>query len=91
MDITSVTVEAKQASGGIVTPRTGAEVEHSDYVITQSSGSRFNAVGNTITMTIFAWYDLPNLRKEAFINVGLSMLDSDSQTVSKAVKARVAP
>jgi hypothetical protein len=91
VDITSVTAEAKQASGGIVTPPTGAEVEHTDYLITQSSSSRFNAVGDSITISVVVWYDLPNLRKEAFINVSLSMVDSESKTVNKVVKARVAP
>ena len=91
VDLTAVTVQAQQASGGIVTPPTGAEVEHSDYVITQSSGSQFGAVNGTITMSLFVWYDLPNLRKEAFINVGLSMVDKDGQAISKTVRARVAP
>ena len=91
VDISAVTVRVQQASGGIVTPPSGSDVEHSDYVITQSSGNRFNAVNNTITMSFDVWYDLPNLRKEALIGVSMSMTDKDSRTTGKTVNLRVDP
>jgi len=31
--VSSATVTAKQASGGIVTPPTGSETEHSEFVV----------------------------------------------------------
>ena len=37
VNLTSVTVVVKQASGGIVTPPTGGEVEHYDYVTTANT------------------------------------------------------
>jgi hypothetical protein len=91
VDLTAVTVKVQQASGGIVTPPSGGDVEHSDYVVTQSSGNRFNAVGNTITMSFDVWYDLPNLRKEALISVALAMADKEGLTTGKTVNVRVAP
>lgn len=91
VDLSAVTVKVQQASGGIVTPPSGSDVEHSDYVVVQSSGNRFNAVNNTISMTFDVWYDLPNLRKEALIGVSVSLADKDGQTTGKTVNVRVSP
>jgi len=89
--LSSATLSVKQASGGIVTPPTGTDVEHFEFVTAQASGNEFGAVGNTISMTFEVWYDLPNLRKEALIAVSLSFADKDGTTFSKTVDVRVAP
>ena len=61
----------QQASGGIVTPPTGTDKEKYDFVITQLEHEPADAVGSTAVMTFDVWYDLPNLRKEALVNVSL--------------------
>ncbi len=41
VDITAATVKVQQATGGIVSPPTGGELEYQDYVIAQTSGNRY--------------------------------------------------
>jgi len=91
LDITSATVKAQQASGGIVTPPTGGEVEHSDFTIVETSGSRFGAINTSHTVTFDVWYDLPNLRKEALMTVTVALKDAEGRTFSKIKEVRVAP
>lgn len=89
--ITSVTGKVQQASAGIVTPPTGGEVEHYESVITQSSGSQFAAVNNTVTMSFQAFYALPNGRREALVTQSVALKDNDGKTFTKNVDVRVAP
>lgn len=91
LEITSATVAVQQASGGIVTPPTGTEKEHYDFVIASSSTNRLTAIGSTATMTFDVWYDLPNLRKEALVNVTLAFADDGSYRFTEVVPVRVAP
>jgi hypothetical protein len=90
VDITSVTLQVKQASGGIVTPPTGGELEYYTYV-TSASANRYGAVNQTITIAFDVWYDLPSLRREALVPVTLAFKDNDDQTFSKTYDVRVAP
>jgi hypothetical protein len=89
VDLTTVTLQVKQASGGIVTPPTGGEVEHFSYV-TQASANRFTAVNSSINVGFDVWYDLPSLRKEALVSVSLSFKDVDGKTFSKVYDVKVA-
>lgn len=91
LDITSATVAVSQASGGIVTPPTGTEKERYDFVISNSSSNRFTAVGGTVTMTFDVWYDLPNLRREALVNVTLGFSDDGTYRFTEVVPVKVAP
>ena len=91
LDITSATVVVQQASGGIVTPPTGTEKEHYDFVITNSSTNRLTGVGSTASMTFDVWYDLPSLRREAVISVSFQFIDQDNATFTKTVDFNVAP
>jgi hypothetical protein len=91
LDITSATVVVQQASGGIVTPPTGTEKEHYDFVITNSSTNRLTGVGSTASMTFDVWYDLPNLRKEALVNVTLGFSDDGTLRFTEVVPVKVAP
>jgi hypothetical protein len=91
LDITSATVTVQQASGGIVTPPTGTEKEHYDFVITSSTTNRLTGVGSTATMTFDVWYDLPNLRKEALVNVTLGFADDGTFRFTEVVPVKVAP
>jgi len=91
LDITSATVKVQQASGGIVTPPTGSDVEHSEFTIVQTSGSRFAAANTTNTITFDVWYDLPNLRKEALMTVTVALKDNAGRMFSKVKEVRVAP
>jgi hypothetical protein len=91
LDITSATVKVQQASGGIVTPPTGSDIEHSEFTMVQSSGSRFAAVSTSNTMTFEVWYDLPNLQKEALMTVTVAMKDANGKTFSKIKEVRVSP
>lgn len=89
--LSTVAVKVNQASGGIITPPTGGEVEHSDYVVTQSSGNAFSGINTSHTMTFDVWYDLPSLRKEAVIALTLTFVDDDGVTFSKVFELKVAP
>jgi hypothetical protein len=88
--ITSVTLQVKQASGGIVTPPTGGETEYYSYV-TEASSNRYGAVNETITIAFEVWYDLPSLRREALVQVTLSFTDNKGRLVTKTHDVRVAP
>ena len=91
MDLTSVTVVVKQASGGIITPPPAGEVEYTFPLITQVSSNRFANANSTVTIGVELWYDLPSLRKEAIATVNLNFKDDDGQSFSKAYDVRIAP
>ena len=91
VDITAATVRVQQASGGIVTPPTGGEVEHYDFVIASATSNRFTGVNSPISMTYEVWYDLPSLRKEALVSVSLSLRSEDGATFTEVVSVKVAP
>ena len=90
VDLTQVTVQVKQASGGIVTPPSGGEIEYYTSVPT-ASGNRFAGINTSNAVSLDVWYDLPSLRKEALATVTLSFKDNDGQTFSKAYDVRIAP
>ena len=90
IDITSITLQVKQASGGIVTPPTGGETEHFTYV-TEASSNRYTAPNQTTTISFEVWYDLPSLRREALVQVSLAMRDNENTTFTKTYDVRVAP
>jgi hypothetical protein len=89
--ITAVNGKVQQASGGIVTPPTGGDVEHYESVIAQASGSQFAAVNGTVTMSFQVWYQLPNGRREALVTESISMKDNNGKTFTKDVNVKVAP
>lgn len=91
VDLTSVTVVVKQASGGIITPPPAGEVEYTFPLITQVSSNSFAGANSTVTIGVELWYDLPSLRKEAIATVNLAFKDDDGQTFSKAYDVRIAP
>ena len=91
LDITAATVKVQQASGGIVTPPTGSEVEKYEFVIAQASSNRFTAANSTINMTFDVWYALPNGRREALVTVDLGFADSGSYRFTESVAVKVAP
>lgn len=91
LDVTSATVQVQQASGGIVTPPTGGQTERYEFVIAQSSSNRFTSIGGTVSMTFDVWYDLPNLRKEALVNVTLGFRDDDTFSFTEVVPVKVGP
>ena len=91
VDITAATAKVQQASGGIVSPPTGTEVEHYESVLVQASSNRFPAANSTSTMSFDVWYDLPSLRREALVTVSLALRDADGKTFTKNVEVRVAP
>ena len=89
--VSSATVAAKQASGGIVTPPTGSETEHSEFVILSSTSNQVASISSPVTMTFEVWYDFPSLRKEAVMTVAFAFVDNDGSTFQKSVDIRVAP
>jgi hypothetical protein len=91
VDITAATAKVQQASGGIVSPPTGTEVEHYEAVLAQASSNRFAGANSTNTMAFDVWYDLPSLRREALVTVTLAFRDDKGKTFSKNVEVRVAP
>jgi hypothetical protein len=90
VDITTVTLQVKQASGGIITPPTGGEIEYYTYV-TQASANRYSAVNQTNSIAFDVWYDLPSLRREALVQVSIGFKDNDDSTFTKTYDVRVAP
>jgi len=91
VDLTSVTVQVKQASGGIITPPPTGEAEYSFPLISQVSGNRFASANSSVQVGVEVWYDLPSLRKEAIATVNLAFKDDDGQTFTKAYDVRIAP
>jgi hypothetical protein len=91
VDITSATIKVQQASGGILSPPTGGDTEHFDYVISNTSSNRFCCVNASNETTFDVWYDLPSLRKEALITVSLAFKDTDGVAFSKSIDVRVNP
>jgi hypothetical protein len=90
VDLTSVTVAVKQASGGIVSPPSGGETEHYFHV-TEASTNRYPSANSSVNIKLDVWYDLPSLRKEALVTVSMSFQDADGQTFSKSYDVRVTP
>ncbi|MGC4086265.1 MAG: POTRA domain-containing protein [Vicinamibacterales bacterium] len=91
VSITSASGKVQQASGGIVTPPTGGEVEHYDSVILSTSNSSVAAVNGNATLTFQVWYTLPSARKEALVTESVSFKDADGKTFTKSVDVVVAP
>jgi hypothetical protein len=93
VSVTSASGKVEQASGGIVTPPTGGEVEHYESVILSSTGSTFSAVGASITIVFQVWYTMPNGRREARVTEAIAMTDKSStpKTFTKNVYINVAP
>jgi hypothetical protein len=89
--ITAASGKVQQASGGIVTPPTGGEVEHYESVILSTSNSSIAAVNGTATLTFKVWYSLPSGQKEALITESISFKDDDGQTFTKNVDVLVEP
>jgi hypothetical protein len=92
IEITSVNVTVNQCSGGIVIPPTGDAIYTANDVVS-STGNSFPGVNTSQTLTLDVWYDLPNGRKEACIDVtaGLKWDNEDGVEISasKVVKIRV--
>jgi hypothetical protein len=89
--VTSVSGKVEQASGGIVTPPTGGDVEHYQSVILSSSGSSFSGTGASIQVTFQVWYSLPSGGRECLVTESVALKDKDGKTFTKDVKVRVAP
>ena len=89
--VTSVTPKVQQATGGIVTPPTGGEVEHYESVLAASTGTQVDAINGSVTLTFQAWYDLPSLRREALITESVGFKDADGKTFTKSVDVIVDP
>ena len=92
IDITSVNIAVQQCSGGIVIPPSGDAI-YAAHDVVGSTGSSFGSVNSSNTLTLDVWYDLPNGRKEACIDVtvGLKWKNDDNVEVAsnKVVKVRV--
>jgi hypothetical protein len=91
VDVTAATIRVQQASGGIVTPPTGSEMERYEFVITNSTSNRFVAVDTDVSMTFDVWYDLPNERREALVTAQLSFRDDGNFSFQENVPVRIAP
>lgn len=91
IDVTAATVKVQQASGGIVNPPTGGDVEHFEYVLSGATSSRFAGIDTSNSMTFDVWYDLPSLRKEALVTVTVAFKDADGVAFSKAIDVKIAP
>lgn len=89
--LTATTISVKQASGGIVTPPTGGEIEKYEFITLSASGNQLAAVGNPVNLNFEAWYDLPSLKKEAVITVTFSFTDDDGGSFQKSEDILVAP
>jgi hypothetical protein len=90
IDITSVNVVVKQASGGIVSPPSGGESEHYFHLF-EAGTNQYPSANSSVSIKLDVWYDLPSLRKEALITVTLAFQDKDGKSFSKAYDVRVAP
>jgi hypothetical protein len=90
--LSSATLKVQQASGGIVTPPTGTDVEHYEFV-SHASGNTVGGVGGAISVGYDIWYTLPSGGKEALVTLSYNFTDDSStpKTFTKTVNVRVAP
>jgi hypothetical protein len=92
IEITSVNIAVQQCSSGIVIPPSGDAI-YAAHDVAGSTGSSFGGVNSSNTVTLDVWYDLPNGRKEACIDVtvGLKWKNDDNLDVTgqKVVRVRV--
>jgi hypothetical protein len=89
--MTSINVGVQQASGGVVTPPTGSETVHSEYVVRDSTGNSFASSNTSNGFTVDLWYWLPSRRKEALVTIGVSLVDDDGRTFTKTIEVKVNP
>jgi hypothetical protein len=89
--ILSASGKVEQASGGIVTPPSGGEVEHYESIILSSSGSTISGVGAGVTMVFQVWYALPSGNREARVTESVSMKDNGGKTFAKDIRINIAP
>lgn len=89
--ITGATLAVKQATGGIITPPSGGELERFEYVPLAASGNQFGAINSPITLTFEVWYDLPSLRKECVVTLTYAFVDTDGTSFQRSVDFTVAP
>ena len=89
--LSQASVKVNQASGGIITPPTGSEAEHSEYVISQATGNKFGAAGSSLSMRFDVWYSMPSQQKEALISVAFTMVDNNGKVFTKTATINVAP
>lgn len=89
--ITGATLAVKQATGGIITPPSGGELEKFEYVPLAASGNQFGAINSPITLTFEVWYDLPSLRKECVVTLTYAFVDNDGTSFQRSVDFTVAP
>jgi hypothetical protein len=92
IEITSVSLVVLQCSNGIVIPPSGDAI-YAAHDVVGSTGSVFSGVNAINTLTMDVWYDLPNGRKEACMDVaiGLKWDNEDAVEISgtKIVRVRV--
>lgn len=90
IEITSVNLAVQQCSSGIVIPPSGDAI-YSAHDVVASTGNSFSGVNTTNTLTLDVWYDLPNGRKEACIDVtiGLKWKNDDNIEITNAKVVRV--
>lgn len=89
--ITGATLSVKQATGGIITPPSGAEKEAFEYVPLSASSNQFSGIASPVTVSFEVWYDLPSLRKECVVTLTYSFVDNDGTGFSRSVDFKVAP
>jgi len=89
--LSQASLKVNQASGGILTPPTGSDVEHSEYVISQATGNKFSAAGSNLSMRFDVWYSLPSQQKESLITVAFTMTDTDGKVFTRTATINVAP
>ena len=89
--LTSTSLTVKQAVGGIITPPTGSDAEHSEFTPLSATGNQFASVNSPIGLTFEVWYDLPSLRKEAVVTLTLTFADDDGRSFQRTFDVRVAP
>jgi len=89
--MSSIGVTVQQASGGVVTPPTGTETVHSEYIVRDSTGNSYGGANTSNGFTIDLWYDLPSLRKEALVTVAVGLVDDDGRAFQKTIEVKVNP
>ena len=91
LTLSQASVKVNQASGGILTPPTGGDIERSEFVITQATGNKFGAAGTNVTMNFDVWYTMPSQQKEALITVVFNMADDEGKAFAKTATITVTP
>jgi hypothetical protein len=87
VNVTSVSLSVRQASGGIIIAPSGGKTER--YEFDSSATTNRLEANETVQIAFQVWYELPNGGHEALVTVTMGFRDDDGRTYTGSVEAIV--